>query len=233
MDDKTTATHPAAPTGRPTRPRRALAAAALLLSVAAAVTACGSSGGAKSAAGGASSTSSTSAAASAGASTGPSGSASAAPSAGSPAAPSGAPATGQAGASGGGSGTLPGGNPSAPRKSPAPGSPLPVDPIHPATAFKPENYLASGNQLTVFFTGGICDKYALKVNEKPGGVVGVDVVISEPAPSGQNCPALAKRQSVVGTLSQPLNGRSVVSLRDGTPVPLESAPQGGPVSAGN
>ncbi|MDH6139080.1 MULTISPECIES: hypothetical protein [Kitasatospora] len=226
MDDKTTAPHPAAPTGRPTRRRRALAAAALLLSVSAAVSACGSSGGKTAASG-------TSASVSTGASPAPSGSASGAPSAGSSAAPSGAPATGKAGASGGSSGALPGGNPSAPLKTQAPGSPLPVDPIHPATAFKPESYLSNGNQLTVFFTGGICDKYGLKINEKPGGVVGVDVVIAEPAPAGQQCPALSKRQSVVGTLAQPLNGRSVVSLRDSSPVPLESAPGGGPVSAGN
>jgi hypothetical protein len=223
MDDKTTAPHPAAPTGRPARRRRALAAAALLLSVSAAVSACGSSGGGKSAASGASASVATSA------SPAPSGSASGAPSTAATAGASAAP-----GGAGGAAPTQAGDNPSAPLKTQAPGGgPIPVDPIHHSAAFKPESYLSNGNQLTVFFTGGICSKYALKVNEEPSGTVGVDVVVSQAAPAGQNCPALSKRQSVVGTLSQPLNGRSVVSLRDNSPVPLESAPNGGPVSAGN
>jgi hypothetical protein len=221
MDDKTTATRPAAPTGGPAR-RRALAAAALLLSVTAAVTACGSSGGHKTAATGVAASASVSAAAS------PSDSASGSAAAGSSAAP-GDGAT----AAPGGSGTVPAGRPSAPIKSPSAGdTPLPVDPIHPPAAFKPQSYLVSGTQITVFFTAGICDKYGLKLNEA-SDKVGVDVVITQNAPVGRMCPNLSKVQSVAGTLSQPLNGRPVVSLRDGSPVPLESAPNGGPVSAGN
>jgi hypothetical protein len=234
MDDNTTATRPAVPTRGPIRGRRALGAAALLLSVTAAISACGSSGGKHTSASG---SASVSASASASASASDSASASASASAGSASAPGAAP-SGSAAAPGGSSGTpggtgaLPSGKPSAPLKSPAPGGQYPVDPIHPSAALKPESYLTSGNQLTVFFTGGVCDKYALKLNERSDSV-GVDVVISQPAPSGQECPALSKRQSVVGTLSQPLNGRPVVSLRDNSPVPKESMAQGGPVSAGN
>ncbi|GAA1969120.1 hypothetical protein [Kitasatospora viridis] len=245
MDEKTTAPRPAAPHRQPAR-RRALAAAALLLSVTAAVSACGSSSGAKHDTAGASSSASSSASPSGSASTGATSGAPSAPGSTDPSAPGGSASAG-AGSGSGSGGTGAGGSaptpapqgnntPGAPAQ-PTPGNggvtPEPVDPIHPTAAFKPLSYLAKGNQLTVFFDGGICDKYGLKISEDKPGVVGVDVIITQRQPTGQMCPALARQQSVVGTMAQPLNGRSVVSLRDGSAVPLESAPNGGPVSAGN
>ncbi|WP_035805616.1 hypothetical protein [Kitasatospora mediocidica] len=228
MDDKTAAeplAHPAvtgAAAGGPRgRRRRALAAGALLLAVAAAVTGCNAK-------------TSTSAAGS------PTPSAPAAPStpAGSPTtAPStaaGAPTTAPPAAGGGGTGTS--STPAAPTRPAKPSSPPPAGtgtapdlPSH----LKPNNYLTTGNQLTVFFFGGVCDKYGLKTDESKAGQVGVSVVITEKAPAGQVCPALVKQQGVEATLSHPLQGRAVVDLDTGANVPLESVPNGGPVSAAN
>ncbi|MDH6134800.1 hypothetical protein P3T37_004209 [Kitasatospora sp. MAA4] len=227
MDDKTAAeplAHPAvsgaAAAGPRGRRRRALAAGALLLAVAATVSGCNS--GKTTAAAGSSS---------------PAASASAAPSAGSAAPSPSTPA---------GTATAPG---SAPGGSTAPTGPAPTRPAKPITPtvppvgggsapdlpshLKPNNYLSSGTQLTVFFFGGVCDKYGLKADESKAGQVGVSIVITEKAPAGQACPALVKQQGVQATLAHPLDGRAVVDLDTGANVPLESVPNGGPVSAGN
>ncbi|WP_035850110.1 hypothetical protein [Kitasatospora azatica] len=229
MDDKTTATRPA---------RRRLAAAALLLSVTAAVSACGGSSGTKTVASSANSAgASSSASAAASASASASGSASASP--------SGAASTGgssdSASTPGAAGSSTPagGGNPPAtsaplkPTTAPPAGATPPDNPNDAKANLKPLSYLTQNNQLTVFFFGGTCDKYGLKLNETKPGQVGVDVVITVPAKVGQMCPALVKRQSVTADLSQPLQGRTVINLRDGSDVPLESVPNGGPVSADN
>ncbi|MFF7631857.1 hypothetical protein ACFZB9_01700 [Kitasatospora sp. NPDC008050] len=241
MDENTTAEqlhHRAAPrsNGPLGRRRRTLAAAALLLSLAATVSACNSDGSTKNTAASSSAGSSAtgSPSSSAGASPSPSGSA------GTSATP--APGSAQPSAPAGG------GTSSAPIKpapsSPAPGqsqptapsgatppatTPLPVDP---QAQLKPANYLTKGNQLTVFFFGGVCDKYGLKADESKAGQVTVQVVITQKPPAGQICPDLVKQQSVTTDLAQPLQGRKVVSAT-GADVPLESVPNGGPVSAGN
>ncbi|MCX4749535.1 hypothetical protein OG455_29175 [Kitasatospora sp. NBC_01287] len=248
MDENTTAEQlrrPSAPLGRR---RRSLAAAVLLLSVAATVSACGSS--AKSTAAGATASSSSSPTAAAPSSP-------ATPSAvASPSSPTGG-ATGSSTAPGTAGtptapGTAPTGSPAAPGTPPPatstpsaplkPGAPTPVQPgggsgsqqpSNPQEPVKPSSYLTKDNQLTVFFFGGVCDKYGLQTDESKSGQVRVQVVITQHAPTGQLCPALIKQQSVVGSLAHPLQGRAVVDANTGADIPLESAPNGGPVSAGN
>ncbi|MGF1431353.1 hypothetical protein ACQRUO_33255, partial [Kitasatospora sp. LaBMicrA B282] len=116
---------------------------------------------------------------------------------------------------------------------PAQNPPAPQPPADPQTEIKPTSYLTSGNQLTVFFYGVTCDKFGLTADEGRSGTVRVQVVITQHLPVGRMCPALVKQQSVVATLGQPLNGRAVLDATTGANVPLESVPNGGPVSAGN
>lgn len=104
--------------------------------------------------------------------------------------------------------------------------------MDPQGQLKPASYLTKGNQLTIFFFGGVCDKYGLKADESKAGQVSVQVVITQKPPAGQLCPDLVKQQSVTADLAQPLQGRTVLSST-GADVPLESVPNGGPVSAGN
>ncbi|MFI9272508.1 hypothetical protein ACIGXM_17540 [Kitasatospora sp. NPDC052896] len=232
MDEKTTAepfAHPTAsgaavtgPGGR--RRRRVVAAAALLLALTATVSACDKN---QNHAGSGAST----AAASASAAPSASGSGSPAP---------GASAQSPGGASGSPSGGVQPGGPSKPNPptggpTPAPSTPgtPSVAPGNPPAMLKPVSYLTSGNQLTVFFFGGICDKYGLKTDQSRPGQVGVQIVITQKAPAGQMCPALQKKQTAATDLAQPLNGRMVVDTDSGASVPLESLPNGGPVSAGN
>ncbi|WP_327069533.1 hypothetical protein [Kitasatospora sp. NBC_01302] len=243
MDENTTAEqlhHRAAPrsNGPLGRRRRSLAAAALLLSLAATVSACNSDGSAKNTA----AASSTGASATGSPSGSASGSASPTPSAG------GSAGAGTTTAPGSAQPSAPAGNPtpSAPIKS-APGTPAPAQPttpgggapspvtplpVDPQAQLKPSSYLAKGNQLTIFFFGGVCDKYGLKADESKAGQVTVQVVITQKPPAGQNCPDLVKQQGVTTDLAQPLQGRTVLSST-GADVPLESAPNGGPVSASN
>ncbi|MDH6115852.1 hypothetical protein [Kitasatospora sp. GAS204B] len=235
MDENTTAEQLRRPSAPLNRRRRSLAAAALLLSVAATVSACGGSSSPKSAAAAASASSSPSGsvAPSAGASS------SSAPTA-SPSSPAGgaagtptAPGSGSTPAPTGG-GAAPGSaTPGSPVKPGAPGTPAPQPPVNPQSQLKPTGYLAKDNQLTVFFFGVVCDKYGLQVDEGRAGTVRAQVVITQHLPVGQMCPALVKQQSVVANLAQPLQGREVVDALTGANIPLESAPNGGPVSAGN
>jgi len=85
-----------------------------------------------------------------------------------------------------------------------------------------------GNTLTVWFYGGVCEKYGLKVDESKPGEVDVRVVVAEPAPRGKECPALAKRETVTAQLEHPLAGRKVIDLGTGQQVPLDPGPAGGP-----
>ncbi len=236
MDDNTTVEPLARPlaTGRPrSRGRRALAAGALLMAVAATVGGCGSGGG-------------KTAAASAGSATPVVPSASATASATAPGSPSAsAPPSSYAPP-----GPVPGGSlpPAVPTPAPTgaptqPGAPTtapgssgatpPEDPTDPRAQLKPLSYLISGGHLTVYFFGGVCDTYGLKADESRAGQVGVRVIVTQRPPVGHLCPALAKREAVAADLAQPLQGRIVVNLDTGADIPLESVPNGGPVSAGN
>lgn len=123
--------------------------------------------------------------------------------------------------------------PSSPVSPVQPGGPVSQPSANPQEPVKPTSYLSKGNQLTVFFFGVVCDKYGLQVDEGRAGTVRVQVVITQHQPVGQMCPALVKQQSVVGSLAQPLQSRAVVDSATGADIPLESVPNGGPVSAAN
>ncbi|MER7753427.1 hypothetical protein [Kitasatospora sp. NPDC097643] len=84
------------------------------------------------------------------------------------------------------------------------------------------------NKLTVYFYGGVCQKYALKADESHAGRVDVRIVVAEPVQPGQVCTALAKRQTVTADLRQPLAGRTVTDQSNGQEVPLEGDPHMGP-----
>ncbi|WP_371516711.1 hypothetical protein [Kitasatospora sp. NBC_01300] len=84
------------------------------------------------------------------------------------------------------------------------------------------------NGLTVYFFGGVCQKYALKADESHAGRVDVRIVVAAPVQPGQVCNALAKRQSVSADLRSPLAGRTVTDQSSGQNVPLEADPHMGP-----
>ncbi|MFB7613934.1 hypothetical protein [Kitasatospora sp. NPDC056181] len=90
------------------------------------------------------------------------------------------------------------------------------------------SYRADGNKLTVWFYGGVCERYALKADESKPGRVDVRVTLAAPVPAGQACAELAKRQTVSVDLKQPLAGRGVSDLATGQEVPLETDPHVGP-----
>ncbi|MGV9263689.1 hypothetical protein ACWDRR_03365 [Kitasatospora sp. NPDC003701] len=126
--------------------------------------------------------------------------------------------------------------PTGPARTPTPaptppgiavGEPAPNGPVHPAITYR-----VDATKLTVWFYGGICEKYALKVDESKPGRVDVRVTVAAPMPAGQSCAELAKRQTVTAELKQPLTGRAVTDLATGQPVPLESDPHVGPDPAG-
>ncbi|MEU6235552.1 hypothetical protein [Kitasatospora sp. NPDC047058] len=89
-------------------------------------------------------------------------------------------------------------------------------------------YRVDGNRLTVWFYGGVCERYALKADESKPGRVDVRVTVAAPVPAGQVCAELAKRQTVAAELKQPLAGRAVTDVATGQPVPLEADPYAGP-----
>ncbi|MDY0816685.1 hypothetical protein [Kitasatospora purpeofusca] len=96
-------------------------------------------------------------------------------------------------------------------------------PVHPAITYR-----VDGNKLTVWFYGGICQRYALKADESKPGRVDVRVTTAAPVPAGQACADLAKRQTVTADLKQPLQGRAVTDLSTGQEVPLEADAKIGP-----
>ncbi|WP_051742020.1 hypothetical protein [Kitasatospora sp. MBT66] len=96
-------------------------------------------------------------------------------------------------------------------------------PVHPAITYR-----VDGNKLTVWFYGGICQRYALKADESKPGRVDVRVTTAAPVPAGQACAELAKRQTVTADLKQPLQGRAVTDLATGQEVPLEADAKIGP-----
>ncbi|MER5353020.1 hypothetical protein ABT093_22140 [Kitasatospora sp. NPDC002551] len=95
--------------------------------------------------------------------------------------------------------------------------------VHPAITYR-----VDGNRLTVWFYGGVCQRYALKADESKPGRVDVRVTTAAPVPAGQDCVAVAQRQTVTADLKQPLRGRAVTDLATGQEVPLEADPKVGP-----
>ncbi|WP_327676423.1 hypothetical protein [Kitasatospora sp. NBC_00458] len=122
--------------------------------------------------------------------------------------------------------TPPGGNGIAVGEPPPNGTPTGSQ-VHPAITYR-----ADGNKLTVWFYGGVCQRYALKADESHPGRVDVRVTTAAPIPAGQACADLAKRQTVAFDLKQPLQGRTVTDLATGREVPLEADPHIGPEPVG-
>ncbi|MFE7564840.1 hypothetical protein [Kitasatospora sp. NPDC057500] len=94
---------------------------------------------------------------------------------------------------------------------------------HPAVTYR-----ADGGRLTVWFYGGVCQRYALKADESKPGRVDIRVTTAAPVPAGQDCVAVAQRQTVTADLKQPLRGRTVTDLATGQEVPLEADAKAGP-----
>ncbi|WP_371496654.1 hypothetical protein OG871_11780 [Kitasatospora sp. NBC_00374] len=118
--------------------------------------------------------------------------------------------------------------PSAPASPPGPGiavgEPDPTAPRFPATGYRVDG----GTKLVVTFYGGICDRYGLKAEEATPGVIRVRVVVTEPAPKGQACAALAKPTEVSAQLDKPFHGEAVLDLATGEQVQPNGDPAGGP-----
>ncbi|MFE7192434.1 hypothetical protein [Kitasatospora sp. NPDC057541] len=106
---------------------------------------------------------------------------------------------------------------------PAPNGSGTGSPVHPAITYR-----SDGNRLTVWFYGGVCQKYALKADESKPGRVDIRVTTAAPVPAGQDCIAVAQRQTVTADLKEPLRGRTVTDLATGQEVPLEADPKIGP-----
>ncbi|MFC5642471.1 MULTISPECIES: hypothetical protein [Kitasatospora] len=104
------------------------------------------------------------------------------------------------------------------------GEPTPTPVKIPATGYR----LESPTTLTVYFYGGVCDKYGLRVEEDTPPVVKVRVVITQTAPRGQACPAIVKGQQVTATLSKPMTGGAVIDLATGEQLPPATEAAGGP-----
>ncbi|MFF8768831.1 hypothetical protein [Kitasatospora sp. NPDC015120] len=106
---------------------------------------------------------------------------------------------------------------------PAPNGPGSGSPVHPAVTYR-----VDGTRLTVWFYGGVCQRYALKADESKPGRVDIRVTTAAPVPAGEDCVALAQRQTVAAELKEPLRGRTVTDVATGQEVPLEADPQAGP-----
>ncbi|MFJ3215973.1 hypothetical protein ACIPLC_08655 [Kitasatospora sp. NPDC086801] len=215
----------------PRRGRRTVALAGLALAAVVTVAGCNGDGKASSdsAAGGAATTS-------AGATASPGASASGAPSAPAPTAspsagtdqPAQKPPTGWAPTP---AAPAPGQPSAATSPGTPPGNGIAVGEPDPAgSGARPAvSYRADGsNRLTVYFFGGVCQKYALKADESHPGRVDVRIVVAAPVQPGQVCNALAKRQTVSADLRSPLAGRTVTDQSSGQDVPMEADPHMGP-----
>ncbi|MFJ6213854.1 hypothetical protein ACIQGZ_11065 [Streptomyces sp. NPDC092296] len=98
--------------------------------------------------------------------------------------------------------------------SPAAG-PTPTAGGSPVAGPTAHSYTVKGARLSVWFWAGVCEKYALRVDESAADRVTVRVVTSGRAPDGQVCPMIAKYQPVSAELSRPLGDRTVVDAADG------------------
>ena len=99
-------------------------------------------------------------------------------------------------------------------------------------------YTSNGDELTVKFYAGICEKYGLDANQSTPGEVLVRIVVTTPAPSGRPCPMVITEQSVSTDLGSPLDQRSVIDAGTGKPLPQLDAASGvkryspGPIKIG-
>ncbi|MEY9963648.1 hypothetical protein ABIA33_001681 [Streptacidiphilus sp. MAP12-16] len=98
---------------------------------------------------------------------------------------------------------------------------------------KANGYSTAGTTLTVYFFGGVCQKFGLKADQSTQGQVRVTVIVTQWPKPGQLCPALIRQQAVSTDLGSPLNGRSVVDTVSGKVLPLENPlPSGARVTHG-
>jgi hypothetical protein len=106
--------------------------------------------------------------------------------------------------------------------SAAPGgqpSPAPSDPGGPLVTrdVKATGYSTEGDELTVRFDGGVCQKYRASVKEDSGRVT---VTVTETSRRGQVCILIAKVYHETVRLDRPLGDRKVVGS-DGREIPRE------------
>ncbi|QMU68497.1 hypothetical protein [Streptacidiphilus sp. P02-A3a] len=93
-------------------------------------------------------------------------------------------------------------------------------------AVKGTGYSSDGDELTVYFYAGICDKYGLRADQSTPGEVLVSVVVTQPEKSGTACPMLVRQQQLSTDLGAPLDGRRVVDSGTGQNLPQLDAPTG-------
>ncbi|QNP73148.1 hypothetical protein IAG44_29405 [Streptomyces roseirectus] len=101
--------------------------------------------------------------------------------------------------------------------TPAPPSPSP-DQSAPRNV-KVDGYSASGNELTVNFTGGVCGDYNVAVRETDAQVT---VTVTQTPWKDKVCIMIAKEFSRTVELGRPLGDRAVVGV-DGAAIPLAKA----------
>lgn len=131
--------------------------------------------------------------------------------------------------------------------SPTPSASGSVNPGGPASGISPSpgqqvfhglGYTSNGDQLTVKFYAGICEKYGLDADQSKPGEVLVRIVVTTPAPSGRPCPMVITEQSVSANLGSPLDQRSVIDASTGKALPQLDAASGvkhyspGPIKIG-
>lgn len=120
----------------------------------------------------------------------------------------------------------------------ATGSPSTPVPAPTKQVFKGTGYTSNGDELTVYFYAGICEKYGLQANQSTAGEVLVTIVVTQPEKTGMACPMLVRQQQVSTNLGSPLDGRRVVDSDTGKDLPQLDAPTGtqhyspGPVKIG-
>ncbi|MET8979716.1 hypothetical protein ABZX85_29355 [Streptomyces sp. NPDC004539] len=99
--------------------------------------------------------------------------------------------------------------------SPAPSTPSKSLPRN----VKIDGYSASGNELTVSYTGGVCGDYSVSAKETDAQVT---VTVTEVPWKDKVCIMIAKEFSKTVTLEKPLGDRKVVGA-DGAAIPLAKA----------
>ncbi len=116
--------------------------------------------------------------------------------------------------------------PSASSPGSSPGSPTAPVSVPGQQALKGNGYTSNGDELTVYFFAGICEKYGLQANQSTPGQVQVTVVVTQHQKAGMPCPMLVRQQQVSTDLGSPLDGRSVVDASTGRALPQLDAPSG-------
>ncbi|UBI39241.1 hypothetical protein [Streptomyces mobaraensis] len=80
------------------------------------------------------------------------------------------------------------------------------------------SYSADGTRLTLHFWGGVCSDYAASAPAQSSAAVTVKITGVEREP-GRPCVLMARRFDRKVALDRPLDGRKVVDVVTGEPVP--------------